>query len=65
MEPNFGDLSQSEKLYEIKPPLQMVLNTLGLKKLTVKEVDEMVKFADVEIDGQITYEEFSRMMTSI
>ena len=35
---------------------------LGMK-LTVEEVDEMVKFADVEIDGQITYEEFARMMT--
>ena len=42
----------------------MVLNSLGLK-LTVKEVDEMVKFADVENDGQISYEEFARLMTSI
>ena len=37
---------------------------LGMK-LTVEEVDEMVKLADVEIDGQISYEEFARMMTSI
>ena len=59
-----GDLSQSEKLSEIKPPLKMVLNGLGLK-LTVEEVDEMLKFADVENDGQISYEEFARMMPSI
>ena len=59
-----GDLSQSEKLSEIKPPLKMVLNGLGLK-LTVEEVDEMLKFADVEMDGQISFEEFARMMTSI
>ena len=44
--------------------LKIVMANLGMK-LTVEEVDEMVKFADVEIDGQITYEEFSRMMTSI
>ena len=44
--------------------LKMVLNGLGLK-LTFKEVEEMVKFADVENDGQISYEEFARMMTSI
>ena len=61
---NFWDLSQSEKLSEIKPPLKMVLNGLGLK-LTVEEVDEMLKFADVENDGQISYEEFARMMPSI
>ena len=59
-----GDLSQGEKLSEIKPPLKMVLNGLGLK-LTVEEVDEMLKFADVEMDGQISFEEFARMMTSI
>ena len=59
-----GDLSQSEKLSEIKSPLKMVLNGLGLK-LTVEEVDEMLKFADVEMDGQISFEEFARMMTSI
>ena len=59
-----GDLSQSENFSEIKPPLKMVLNGLGLK-LTVEEVDEMLKFADVEMDGQISFEEFARMMTSI
>ena len=42
----------------------MVLNGLGLK-LTVGEVDEMLKFADIEMDGQISYEEFARMMPSI
>jgi len=50
--------------YIVAAELKMVLNSLGLK-LTVKEVDEMVKFADVENDGQISYEEFARMMTSI
>ena len=50
--------------YIVASELKMVLNSLGLK-LTVKEVDEMVKFADVENDGQISYEEFARMMPSI
>ena len=50
--------------YIIAAELRIVMANLGMK-LTVEEVDEMVKFADVEIDGQISYEEFARMMTSI
>ena len=50
--------------YIVAAELRIVMANLGMK-LTVEEVDEMVKFADVEIDGQITYEEFARMMTSI
>ena len=50
--------------YIVATELRIVMANLGMK-LTVEEVDEMVKFADVEIDGQISYEEFARMMTSI
>ena len=50
--------------YIVAAELRIVMANLGMK-LTVEEVDEMVKLADVEIDGQITYEEFARMMTSI
>ena len=49
--------------YIVAPELKMVLNNLGLK-LTIEEVNEMLKFADVENDDQISYEEFARMMTS-
>merc|ERR1712129_543716 len=49
--------------YIVAAELRIVMANLGMK-LSVEEVDEMVNLADVEIDGQITYEEFARMMTS-
>lgn len=33
-----------------------------LRKLTDEEVDEMIREADVDGDGQINYEEFVKMM---
>ncbi|EEC16524.1 calmodulin, putative [Ixodes scapularis] len=43
--------------------LRHVMTTLG-EKLTDEEVDEMIREADVDGDGQINYEEFVALMTS-
>ncbi|KAL5008434.1 hypothetical protein ScPMuIL_014015 [Solemya velum] len=41
--------------------LRQVMTNLG-EKLTDKEVDDMIKEADLDGDGQINYKEFIRMM---
>lgn len=41
--------------------LRHIMTNLG-EKLTDEEVDEMIKEADVDNDGQINYEEFVTMM---
>lgn len=41
--------------------LRHVMTNLG-EKLTDEEVEEMIKEADVDGDGQVNYEEFVRMM---
>merc|ERR1711988_1445790 len=43
--------------------LHHVMTNLG-EKLTDEEVDEMIREADVDGDGQVNYEEFVTMMTS-
>lgn len=43
--------------------LRHVMTNLG-EKLTDEEVDEMIREADVDGDGQINYEEFVKMMLS-
>eukprot|EP00005_Dracoamoeba_jomungandri_P001875 CAMPEP_0174257642 /NCGR_PEP_ID=MMETSP0439-20130205/6752_1 /TAXON_ID=0 /ORGANISM="Stereomyxa ramosa, Strain Chinc5" /LENGTH=148 /DNA_ID=CAMNT_0015340815 /DNA_START=80 /DNA_END=526 /DNA_ORIENTATION=- len=43
--------------------LRHVMTNLG-EKLTDEEVDEMLREADVDKDGQILYEEFVKMMMS-
>ena len=43
--------------------LRHVMTNLG-EKLTDQEVDEMIREADVDGDGQINYEEFVKMMTA-
>ena len=43
--------------------LRHVMTNLG-EKLTDEEVDEMIREADVDGDGQINYEEFVKMMMS-
>jgi calmodulin len=41
--------------------LRHVMTNLG-EKLTDEEVDEMIREADVDGDGQVNYEEFVKMM---
>ena len=41
--------------------LRYVMTNLG-EKMTDEEVDEMIREADVDGDGQVNYEEFARMM---
>ena len=43
--------------------LRHIMTTLG-EKLTDEEVDELIKEADMDCDGQVNYEEFVIMMTS-
>lgn len=42
----------------------MLIRVFLGEKLTEEEVDEMIKEADVDGDGQINYEEFVKMMMS-
>ena len=41
--------------------LRHVMTNLG-EKLTDEEVDEMIREADVDGDGEVNYEEFVKMM---
>ncbi|KAJ6466852.1 hypothetical protein C8R45DRAFT_1020304 [Mycena sanguinolenta] len=43
--------------------LQQVMRSLG-EKLTDREVEEMIREADVDGDGEINYDEFLQMMLS-
>merc|ERR1711976_83056 len=43
--------------------LRHVMTNLG-EKLTDEEVDEMIREADIDGDGQVNYEEFVKMMMS-
>ena len=43
--------------------LRHIMANLG-EKLTDEEVDEMIREADIDGDGQINYEEFVKMMMS-
>lgn len=44
--------------------LRHVMINLG-EKLTDEEVDQMIKEADLDGDGQVNFEEFVKMMTTI
>ena len=47
--------------YILAAELRHVLTSIG-EKLTDEEVDEMIKEADIDGDGQINYDEFVKMM---
>jgi calmodulin len=47
--------------YISAPELRHVLTNIG-EKLSDEEVDEMIREADIDGDGQINYEEFVKMM---
>ncbi|XP_072994298.1 calmodulin-1 [Typha latifolia] len=44
--------------------LRNVMMNLG-EKLTDEEIEQMIREADVDGDGQVNYEEFVRMMTAV
>lgn len=44
--------------------LRHVMTSLG-EKMNEEEVDEMIREADVDGDGQINYQEFIKMMVSL
>ena len=46
-----------------EPEFRHIMTNLG-EKLTDEEVDEMIREADIDGDGQVNYEEFVTMMTS-
>jgi Ca2+-binding EF-hand superfamily protein len=52
-------------LLSLSFPLQLrhVMVNLG-EKLTEEEVEEMIREADVDGDGQVNYEEFVKMMVA-
>ena len=46
-----------------KAELSYVMTNLG-ERLTVQEIDERIREADIDGDGQVNYEEFVKMMMS-
>ena len=55
----FGRARQNLSICALQ--LRHVMTNLG-EKLTDEEVDEMIREADVDGDGQVNYEEFVKMM---
>ncbi|RNA11955.1 calmodulin [Brachionus plicatilis] len=60
----FEILDRNKQKYIMTADLREFLSKLG-DCLTDEEIDEMIKLADVEGNGQIRYEEFVDMMTNL
>jgi Ca2+-binding EF-hand superfamily protein len=58
----FRVFDKDENGYISAAELRHVMTNLG-EKLTDEEVDEMIREADIDGDGQVNYEEFVQMMT--
>lgn len=59
----FRVFDKESKGYISAAELRNVMTNLA-EKLTDEEVDEMIREADIDGDGQINYEEFVQMMTT-
>lgn len=59
----FRVFDKEGKGYISAAELRNVMTNLG-EKLTDEEVDEMIREADIDGDGQINYEEFVQIMTT-
>ncbi|XP_054844189.1 uncharacterized protein LOC129335564 [Eublepharis macularius] len=57
----FRVFDKDESGYISAAELRHVMINLG-EKLTDEEVDEMIREADVDVDGKLNYEEFVRVM---
>lgn len=60
----FEILDRNKQKYIMTADLREFLSKLG-DCLTDEEIDEMIKLADIEGNGQIRYEEFVDMMTNL
>jgi len=49
-------------MVDIYVQLLSVMRNIG-EKITEKELEEMIRVADLDGDGRLNYEEFVRMMT--
>ena len=60
---NIETLISQSNPSQSNPKLQHVMTNLG-KKLTNKEVDEMIREVDIDGDGQVNYKDFVTILTS-
>ncbi|KAJ9074306.1 hypothetical protein DSO57_1003097 [Entomophthora muscae] len=59
----FRVFDQNGDGYISKSELKQVMSSLG-EKLSDADLDEMIREADIDGDGQISYDEFSKMMNA-
>lgn len=59
----FGVFDKDGNGYITAMELRDIMTNMG-EKLTEEEVDDMIREADIDQDGRINYQEFSRMLNS-